>query len=74
MGLDNGRRARERQGNRSRAKVRVRVEHVFGAQCATRAKLVRCIGLKRSALAIGMMNLVYNMRRLCYLQGAGAPA
>lgn len=65
---------RERQGNRSRAKVRVRVEHVFGAQCATRAKLVRCIGLKRSALAIGMMNLVYNMRRLCYLQGVSAPA
>ena len=65
---------RERQGNRSRAKIRVRVEHVFGAQCATRAKLVRCIGLKRSALAIGMMNLVYNMRRLCYLQGVSAPA
>ena len=66
--------AREQQGNRSRAKVRVRVEHVFGAQCATRTKLVRCIGLKRSALAIGMMNLVYNMRRLCYLQGVSAPA
>lgn len=66
--------AREQQGNRTRAKIRVRVEHVFGAQCATRAKLVRCIGLKRSALAIGMMNLVYNMRRLCYLQGVSAPA
>lgn len=65
---------REKQGNRTRATVRVRVEHVFGAQCATRTKLVRCIGLKRSALAIGMMNLVYNMRRLCYLQGVGAPA
>ena len=64
----------EKQGNRTRAKVRVRVEHVFGAQCATRTKLVRCIGLKRSALAIGMMNLVYNMRRLCYLQGVNAPA
>ena len=65
---------REKQGNRSRAKVRVRVEHVFGAQCATRSKLIRCIGLKRSTLAIGMMNLVYNMRRLCYLQGVSAPA
>ena len=65
---------REKQGNRSRAKIRVRVEHVFGAQCATRTKLRRCIGLKRSALAIGMMNLVYNMRRLCYLQGVSAPA
>ncbi len=65
---------REKQGNRTRAKVRARVEHVFGAQCATRAKLIRCIGRKRSALAIGMMNLVYNMRRLCYLQGVSAPA
>ena len=66
--------AREQQGNRTRATVRVRVEHVFGAQCATRAKLVRCIGLARSALAIGMINLVYNMCRLCYLQGVSAPA
>ena len=66
--------AREQQGNRTRARVRVRVEHVFGAQCATRAKLIRCIGLARSELAVGMMNLVYNMRRLCYLQGVSAPA
>ena len=65
---------REKQGNRTRATVRVRVEHVFGAQCATRTKLVRCIGLARSELAIGMMNLVYNMRRLCYLQGVSVPA
>ena len=65
---------REKQGNRTWAKVRVRVEHVFGAQCATRTKLIRCIGLERSKLAIGMMNLVYNMRRLCYLQGVSAPA
>ena len=64
----------EQQGNRTRAKVRVRVEHVVGAQCATRTKLVRCIGLARSTLAIGMLNLVYNMRRLCYLQGVSAPA
>ena len=66
--------ARERRGNRTRATVRVRVEHVFGAQCATRAKLVWCTGLARSTLAIGMMNLVYNMRRLCYLQGVSVPA
>lgn len=66
--------AREQQGNRTRARVRVRVEHVFGAQCATRAKLIRCIGLARSQLAVGMLNLVYNMRRLCYLQGVSAPA
>ena len=65
---------REKQGNRTRAQVRCRVEHVFGAQCALRSKLIRCIGLARSEWAIGMRNLVYNMRRLCYLQGVSAPA
>jgi len=64
----------ERQGNRTRAKAPVRVEHVFGAQYATRSKLIRCIGLVRSEVAIGMINLVYNMRRLCYLQGVNASA
>jgi IS5 family transposase len=63
---------REQQGNRTRAMVRV--AYVFGAQCATRARLIRCTGLKHSALAIGMVNLMYNMRRLCYLQGVSAPA
>ena len=66
--------AREKQGNRTRAKVRCQVEHVFGAQCASRTKLIRCIGLARSDLAIGLVNLVYNMRRLCYLQGTRTPA
>ena len=66
--------AREKQGNRTRAKVRCRVEHVFGAQCTLRAKALRCIGQARSELAIGMMNRVYNMRRLCCLQGVSVPA
>ena len=66
--------SREQQGNRTRAKVRCLVEHVFGAQCAFRAKLIRCIGQARSELAVGMIKLVYNMRRLCYLQGVTAPA
>ena len=66
--------AREKQGKRTRATVRARVEHVFGAQCTLRAKALRCIGRARSELAIGMMNLVYNMRRLCCLQGVRVPA
>ena len=66
--------AQEKQGNRTRASVRVRVKHVFGPQCVTRTKLIRCSRLKRSTLAIWMMNLVYDIRRLCYLQGVSAPA
>lgn len=63
---------RERQGNRTRSKVRSRVEHVFGSQTDLRKKAIRCIGLARTHTEIGLMNLVYNMRRLCFLQRANA--
>jgi IS5 family transposase len=58
----------ERQGNKTRSRVRSRVEHIFGAQSQLRAKAVRCIGATRTHMEIGMMNLVYNMRRLCFLK------
>lgn len=63
---------REQQGNRTRSKVRSRVEHVFGAQSNLRRKAIRSIGLVRARTEIGMMNLVYNMRRLCFLERATA--
>ena len=53
------------RANRTKSSVRVRVEHIFGAQandmCGT---LVRTIGLVRAKAKIGMKNLAYNMRRL----------
>lgn len=58
----------EQKGNRTRSKVRSRVEHVFGAQSNLRKKAIRCIGMVRARTEIGLMNLVYNMRRLCFLQ------
>lgn len=61
-----------RQANRVRSKVRSRVEHVFGSQSNLRVKALRCIGLSRAHTEIGLMNLVYNMRRLCFLQRVGA--
>lgn len=63
---------REQQGNRTRSKVRSRVEHVFGAQSNLRKKAIRSIGMVRARTEIGMMNLVYNMRRLCFLERIGA--
>jgi transposase, IS5 family len=33
-------------------------------------KYVRTIGIARAAVMIGMMNLVYNMRRLIWLERA----
>ena len=59
---------RERQGNRTRSKVRSRVEPIFGAQSALRQKAIGWIGAVRERTEIGLMNVVYNMRRLCFLE------
>jgi IS5 family transposase len=55
--------------NRTKSTVRVRVEHIFGAQTNDMGgTLVRTIGLVRAKAKIGMKNLAYNMRRLCQLR------
>ena len=55
--------------NRTKSRVRVRVEHIFGAQANDMGgTLVRTIGLVRAKAKIGMKNLAYNMRRLCQLR------
>jgi len=68
---------REMQGNKTRSKVRARVEHVFGAQSNDMGgTLVRSIGLARAKARIGLKNLTYNMRRLVQLERlaiAGSP-
>ena len=61
----------EKQGNKTRARTRSRVEHVFGAQLQRASTLVvRCIGLVRARVKIGLRNLAYNMDRLGFLFGA----
>lgn len=68
---------REKGGNKTRSKVRARVEHVFGAQSNDMGgTLVRNIGRVRAKAGIGLKNLAYNMRRLVQLERiavAGAP-
>lgn len=55
--------------NRTKSTVRVRVEHIFGAQTNDMGgTLVRTIGLVRAKAKIGMKNLAYNMRRLVQLR------
>jgi len=64
---------REKRGNRTRSKVRARVEHVFGAQTNDMGgTLVRAIGLARAKARIGLKNLAYNMRRAVQLEGLTA--
>lgn len=54
----------EQQGNRTRSKVRARVEHVFGVQAMKAGGLiVRSIGLWRARSKIGLRNLAYNIDR-----------
>ncbi len=55
--------------NRTKSRVRVRVEHVFGAQTNDMGgTLVRTIGMVRAKAKIGMKNLACNMRRLVQLR------
>ena len=55
---------REKQGNRRRAKIRARIEHVFGVQAQKAGNLLlRTIGIIRAKAKIGLRNLAYNLDR-----------
>ncbi len=55
---------KELRGNRTRSKIRSRVEHVFGVQTMRAGNLlVRTIGLARAKVKIGLRNLAYNLDR-----------
>ncbi len=57
----------QQANNRTRSKIRSRVEHVFGFQeNSMGGKFIRTIGLARAEVKIGLMNLTYNLMR--YLQ------
>ncbi|MFN0317060.1 MAG: IS5 family transposase [Burkholderiales bacterium] len=57
----------QKRNNRTKSKVRARVEHVFGQQAHMGGHIVRTIGMARARAKITMMNLVYNMVRLVQL-------
>ena len=61
---------REAQGNRTRSRIRSRVEHVFGVQAKRAGRLiVRAIGLVRVMAKVGLRNLAYNLDRYGVLVG-----
>jgi IS5 family transposase len=59
--------ARQKGRNRRTAKVRARVEHIFAAVSQWGGKRIRTIGQARATFAMGMMVIVYNMRRLAFI-------
>jgi transposase, IS5 family len=61
-----------RRANALKSKVRSRVEHVFAAQKDKMDLFVRTIGLARATMKIGMANIVYNMKRLVFLDRLAA--
>ena len=58
----------EKQGNRTRAKIRARVEHVFGIfKKRMIDPVIRTVGLVRAKTKIGLRHLAYNISRYAYL-------
>ena len=60
------------QRNQKLARIRARVEHVFGAWEKTMGKTIRTIGGVRAAAQITIQATVYNLRRWVTLDGRGA--
>jgi IS5 family transposase len=58
---------RTARANAKKSAIRARIEHVFAEQKARMGLFVRTIGLARATTKIGLANLVYNMRRLLWL-------
>ena len=56
------------KSNKSRSRIRVRVEHVFGNMVnSMNGFKIRSIGIKRAKVQIGLKNLSYNISRGVYL-------
>ena len=61
----------QKRANTSPGKVRAKGEHVFAWNKNWRQRFqIRSIGLVRAGFAIGLNNLIYNMRRLVFLSDA----
>ncbi|SFF05883.1 Transposase DDE domain-containing protein [Nitrosomonas sp. Nm166] len=50
--------------NRSASKIRAKVERVFAELKYRMGLAIQTIGIKRAQTRIGLVNLVYNMKRL----------
>jgi IS5 family transposase len=54
----------QKASNREKSRIRSRVEHIFGfMENSMNGMYIQCIGIKRAAAVIGLMNLTYNMFR-----------
>lgn len=57
----------QKETNRGKSKVRVKVKHVFGTWVMNLGgKLVRCIGIEQVTPQLGLKDLAYNLRRYVF--------
>jgi transposase, IS5 family len=63
--------ARTRRANGRKSKVRACIEHVFADQKSRMGLFIRTVGLARARVKIGLANLVYNVKRLAFLERQG---
>ena len=61
-------------GNRTKSRIRAKVEHIFAEQKERMGLFIRTIGLKRAEAMITLANMAYNMKRWCWLDRQSAPA
>ena len=59
----------QKEANRERSRIRVRVEHIFGhMKTAMGGTIIHTIGLDKAAVKIALKNTAYNMQRFVMLQ------
>ena len=58
----------QKSSNKAKSRVRARIEHVFGSMTNELGGItIRTIGLMRAKVQIGLLNLVYNIKRVATL-------
>ena len=62
------------RGNATRARVRAKVEHVFAEQKRRFGLVIRTVGVARATAKLALANLVYNLRRLAWIEHRTTPA
>ncbi|NHN86677.1 IS5/IS1182 family transposase, partial [Acetobacter musti] len=62
------------KSNAGKSVIRSRVEHVFADQKSKTGLFIRTVGISRATMRIGLANIVYNMRRLLFLERLNASA
>ena len=64
----------QKRRNRTIAKTRARVEHVFASIAQMGGKSIRTIGQERANFGMTLMAACYNIKRLAYFHHAGIKA